>query len=716
MQPVIAILLLISAPLAVRAESPVGDVVQLLKELRGRIETDGQTEQASYDKYSCWCEATLGRKSNDISTAQVESTKLQALIVKLGAEISTHASEAEQLGKDIEENRDAQREATEVRETGHSQYEGEKTESEQCIGALESAIKVLTGAGGSGKKQGFLETIQETQVLSIVAGVRDLLDKPLVSRSLTPSDLAAVKRFVEKPAEVVGRRAARAASAMQLGENPFGDYAPQSTQIQGILKGMYDAFAADLEKANVEEAEEQKAFQALMATKKAELATLEATLQKQSSDKAKKSKELADSRTTLDQVQEQMEADETFFEETKATCKTTAGEWSERTRLRTEELHSIDQATAILSSGKAQKVFENASTTFLQLGTVKLHSAFHGRVLLPKGRAKAIQHLRSLAGKYQSVSLAEMAAKAAASGHFDQVIASIDAMIDLLRKEEQDDISHRDRCQQSENKNSNDMEDLEHAKQKAIDGITRAVNAVSLLRNKITHLGDAIANTTMEMADLLSLRNEASTDFKQALKDDLQGISLITAAIETLSEFYKSNGMALEPLELAQKQAPAVGKYTKDQDKAPETAWQGEGGAYGGRRDESHGIIAILTMIREDLEMEVKTAREEEAAAESDYEAQRTALTDLSEKQNTAKATAEKELAETQASKLETEESKAQTESDLAGQGQLQQAIYTDCSWVATHFESRREKRKAEMAGLGEAKDYLAGVESGEEP
>jgi len=709
MQPVIAILLLISAPLAVRAESPVGDVVQLLKELRGRIETDGQTEQASYDKYSCWCEATLGRKSNDISTAQVESTKLQALIVKLGAEISTHASEAEQLGKDIEENRDAQREATEVRETGHSQYEGEKTESEQCIGALEAAIKVLTGAG-SGK---FLQNLQEAKLLSVVAGVRDLLDKPVVARAVKPTDLQLVKDFVEHPSTVAK---AGGASAMQLGENPFGDFAPQSTQIQGILRGMYDAFAADLEKANVEEAEEQKAFQALMATKKAELATLEATLQKQSSDKAKKSKELADSRTTLDQVQEQMEADETFFEETKATCKTTAGEWSERTRLRTEELHSIDQATAILSSGKAQKVFENASTTFLQLGTVKLHSAFHGRVLLPKGRAKAIQHLRSLAGKYQSVSLAEMAAKAAASGHFDQVIASIDAMIDLLRKEEQDDISHRDRCQQSENKNSNDMEDLEHAKQKAIDGITRAVNAVSLLRNKITHLGDAIANTTMEMADLLSLRNEASTDFKQALKDDLQGISLITAAIETLSEFYKSNGMALEPLELAQKQAPAVGKYTKDQDKAPETAWQGEGGAYGGRRDESHGIIAILTMIREDLEMEVKTAREEEAAAESDYEAQRTALTDLSEKQNTAKATAEKELAETQASKLETEESKAQTESDLAGQGQLQQAIYTDCSWVATHFESRREKRKAEMAGLGEAKDYLAGVESGEEP
>jgi C-terminal processing protease CtpA/Prc len=56
-------------------------------------------------------------------------------------------------------------------------------------------------------------------------------------------------------------------SAAQVGQNPFGDYAPQSTQIQGILKGMYDAFTADLEKDNAEEAEAQKSFEELMGTK-----------------------------------------------------------------------------------------------------------------------------------------------------------------------------------------------------------------------------------------------------------------------------------------------------------------------------------------------------------------------------------------------------------------------------------------------------------------
>jgi len=81
-------------------------------------------------------------------------------------------------------------------------------------------------------------------------------------------------------------------SAMQIANNPFGDYAPQSTQIQGILKGMYDAFTASLEKANAEEAEQQKAFEELMATLKKEQATLELTLEKETLDKAEKNKKV----------------------------------------------------------------------------------------------------------------------------------------------------------------------------------------------------------------------------------------------------------------------------------------------------------------------------------------------------------------------------------------------------------------------------------------
>ena len=110
-------------------------------------------------------------------------------------------------------------------------------------------------------------------------------------------------------------------SAAQIGQNPFGDYAPQSTAIQGILKGMYDAFTADLEKDNAAEADSQKSFEELMATKKQERETLEATLQKQETDKAAKTKRLSESEVLLDDTTEQLKADEQFFDDTKEACQ-----------------------------------------------------------------------------------------------------------------------------------------------------------------------------------------------------------------------------------------------------------------------------------------------------------------------------------------------------------------------------------------------------------
>ena len=44
----------------------------------------------------------------------------------------------------------------------------------------------------------------------------------------------------------------------------------------------------------------------------------------------------------------------------------------------------------------------------------------------------------------------------------------------------------------------------------------------------------------------------------------------------------------------------------------------------------------------------------------------------------------------------------------------MSKSLSTDCAWVKTTFKTRREKRKLEMDGLVEAKDFLAGVDSGD--
>jgi hypothetical protein len=680
-----------------QGESPVTQIVDLLTELKTRIESDGQSEQQSYDKYACWCEDTLARKAGDISAAKELFAELETEIKKLKGEIAVHTAEIVDLQKSVAANLAAQKEATEVRQNGNDDYSAERTEGEQCIGALEAAIGVLNGAGA---KRGFLETLQQAQVLSVVAGLKSLMKKPVAKRALSDDDFETVEKFVEKPEDFVSGSHV-ALSAVQIANNPFGDYAPQSTKIQGILKGMYDSFTADLEKANAEEAEAQKLFQALMATKKAEHDTLQATLERQTLDEAEKSKQASESRRLADDTAAQLKADEKFFAESKKACKAKAGDWAKRTRLRTEELNGMIQALNILSSPEAQATFANASATFLQTSSVSNKGA--------KARDEAFKRLKELARKTGDTSLANIAADLKTGGHFDGAMAACDLMIKMLREEEQDDIQHKDRCEMQMNKNANDISDLEHTKEMTQKELERMGDEETALKEKVTELEGQISATKADKEQLLEFRNKESADFVKALKTDSDAVQLIEKAIVFLGEFYKSNKISMGLVQ-KKKQDP---EYTQDPDKAPETNFKS--GDYGGRKGESGGIVAILSMVKEDLEMEIATGREEDAKAQHEYEKQRGTMTKALEAQEQTKAATETELAELQSGIAGHEEHKDQTGNDLTAQGELKDSLETDCAWVETHFDSRREKRKTEIDGLVDAKNYLAGVESGDE-
>merc|ERR1719386_600921 len=170
---VVALLAMMVIPgQVVVGQSPISRVVELIQELKAKIEADGKAEQKTYDKFACWCEKTLARKAAAIDAAKETITKTQQEIIELKGKLGELGATIKQLEKEIAENEEARKEATEIRDKENEDYEAEKTESEQCIGALEAAIKVLSGAG---TKKAMLETLQEAQLLSVVAGVKGVL-------------------------------------------------------------------------------------------------------------------------------------------------------------------------------------------------------------------------------------------------------------------------------------------------------------------------------------------------------------------------------------------------------------------------------------------------------------------------------------------------------------------------------------------------------------
>jgi len=198
-------------------------------------------------------------------------------------------------------------------------------------------------------------------------------------------------------------------------------------------------------------------------------------------------------------------------------------------------------------------------------------------------------------------------------------------------------------------------------------------------------------------------KNKEDEDaFQRALQMDAEAVTLIGSAIVRLSKYYKENNI---PLGLMQ--AP---EYSNDPDKAPETTFSGANA----HQSESGGIVAILEMIKEDLQKEMKEGKADEAKAQAEYEKQSGALQDSLDAQTETKVSLEKELAGLGESISSAEKYHGEKADDLKAEEATKKALETDCDWVKSHFQKRRDSRKAEMDGLVEAKNFLAGVEAGD--
>merc|ERR1719321_2170033 len=632
-------------------------------------------EQKTYDKFACWCDKQFKDKAAAIDLAKETIDTTQREIIELKGKLGELGATIKQLNKEIAENQEATKEATGVREKENEDYEAEKTEAEQCLGALEGAIKVLSGAGKASMLS-MKSAMQEAQLLSLVAPLKGVLRRVPDESTVKEDDLNLMNNFVANPTKFV---------SFTQSANPHGDYAPASDQIVGIMKGMYDSFAANLEKANAEEGSKQMAFEELMGTKMQELATLKATLEQKTKENADAEKALADANVLLEETKNQLAADEKFFEETKAACKAKAAEWAERTRLRTEEMQGIGKAIEILEGGA--ETFEAAHSTFIQVSAT----------VVDQERSAAYGKLRALVRKGGGLRLAFLAAELRSGGHFDKVITMIDRMIEDLRVEEQEDIKARDVCNNQENALNAQEDDLAYnIKKKGEEKERMEARKKEVIDEKL-NVQDQIAAAKTEMEEMLAARNEENAEFKKALKDDTDAVALLEKAIQSITAFYTNNKI---PLEFVQK-AP---EYSVDEDKAPDASFGGPA------KSESTGIIAILGMLKEDLEKEIKVAREEEAASQAEYETQKAdAQEALDAKIATETALKGEEadldgkIAETQGEIDGHEEMKGNTADE-------KEALKPSCEWVKNNFDSRREKRKKEVEGLQEAKSILAGA------
>jgi len=672
-----AVGLLACAVLASATQSPVSKVVELIEELKAKIEVDGKMEQTIYDKYACWCETTSARKADNIHQGMASIKELGTNILELKGLVATRSSEIASDSRDMSENQAAQDEATGIRQKENAAYTAEKTEMETTLNALQRGITVLSGAG---TKTALLQTqpADEMTLLDVAVGVHHAIAKLPSAHVISSQQIALISAFAKDPAEFYDQKAEKAAS-----------YNPASGTIQGILKDMYDTFSIGLEKATETEARAQNNYESLIGVKGNEMATLSAARKKREGEKADAEKTLADKSQELDDTTKQMQADTLFFDDTKEVCQAKADEWSERVRARTEELAGINKALEILTGDDARALFSKAikpgAETFLQTSD--------GAENRPE--AKAYKALKAHATKAGSLRLAMIAATLRTGGHFDSVISEIDKMITTLKAEEKDDITQRDWCKEETFKNEQEASRYEYKIEKADAKLMKLTTKLEDLEGSLQQTISEIQHTKEDIKKMEDARHEEHAAFETAKSDDEGAATLLGAAIEALGSFYKNNKGALvqEPTFDRGEQAPDA-SFTK-------------AGKSGG---ESKGILSIMTMIKEDLESEVSNGVKNEEKNQAEFEEQNTAANNLLDDLRAKKTNLQQSISDTNTEIDETNTHKEGLQGMLKEERDYLASIKPDCDWALNSFEERRGKRAQEMEGLMEAKAMLNGA------
>lgn len=151
-------------------------------------------------------------------------------------------------------------------------------------------------------------------------------------------------------------------------------------------------------------------------------------------------------------------------------------------------------------------------------------------------------------------------------------------------------------------------------------------------------------------------------------------------------------------------QQPEQGGF-EDEDRMPDATFTDAGKSKG----ESKGIIGILTMLKEDLQDEIKNGVKAEVQSQTEYEST------LGKANATLKALRSKAVDLRGAISLtstaidENKQGKEDNQDSVDDEKEYLASIKPDCDWLYENFDTRRSKRSEEVEGLIEAKGMLNG-------
>merc|ERR1719181_1403418 len=130
----------------------------------------------------------------------------------------------------------------------------------------------------------------------------------------------------------------------------------------------------------------------------------------------------------------------------------------------------------------------------------------------------------------------------------------------------------------------------------------------------------------------------------------------------------------------------------------------------GGAKGESNGIVAIMELIKQDIQKDISKATTNENTAISEYDTLCSDIASTISSLNTSKGELEGKIAADETSMGTEKGERTTNQGSLASTLSFLKSIAPGCDFIAVNFDIRLKNRQAEMDGLQKAKAILEGA------
>ncbi|CEM20850.1 unnamed protein product [Vitrella brassicaformis CCMP3155] len=550
-----------------------------------------------------------------------------------------------------------------------------------------------------------------------------------IEQSETAVQLIKASRPEEALVAIRSLRSGESNAAKEMPDIPSAEGSAYDFHSHGVISTL-ETLADDFrtEKHDIETAElaANHEFEAAELGLKAEIANLKKALEDYRGASAAKTSEIAEKQRELGRTVAAINEDMGVVKDLMSSCKEQEDAWTQRSKMRADELTALAQAIAIIESkvkdieyrnkrialtaSSTQRLKEIARKVAVSASNAKKHQrtvkAAAGAVLLELRahreadvRSQIIALLKSRARALRSTVLTSVATRME-EDTLAKIKSLIESMIERLLQEESEEAEHKGWCDMELTKVNQKKRTSTEDKAQYEAEMEQLTAALAKTEEEIGQLTTQIHEIDQQLIQMTATRAEEQKENEASIQDAKEGAEAVGAALDVLAQFYSNAAAAAHP--------PAAiietrASYRQEPD-APFTE------PYNGSQGEATGILGMLETIQTDFKRTVDETRRFESKAVAEHDKlSREMKSNMSSKQQELKAKGQYKVEKgTALTEATSSRDAAQTALELA-MGELEK-LKPACIEAGTTYDERKARREEEIDALKEALEIFEGT------